>query len=318
MECLSANDPRADNYLNIIQVHDQYENAVEKELSAHDSQEGEARLSNSPLSQGFRAQCIINDTDSMTEPVSPSPPLLDVRDLACAYGSLVALSGATLHVSHGECVCIVGPNGAGKTTLLSNIAGLYRPRSGTIGFNGKQITGLGPERISQLGISMVPEGRRIFGTLTVEENLRLGATVRRRDGRVAEDIERMLELFPVLRDRFRSEAGKLSGGEQQMLAIARALMSRPKLIMIDEPSLGLAPLVIDRVYAILAELRAQAAITIVIVEQNTARIADIADRIHVVRNGRIVLSGSPAEISGTTMIDDAYFGFTTDPPGIGA
>src|SRR4030088_2250258 len=173
MECLSANDSRADNYLNIIQVHDQYENAVEKELSAHDSQEGEARLSNLPLSQGFRAQCIINDTDSMTEPVNPSPPLLDVRDLACAYGSLVALSGATLHVSHGECVCIVGPNGAGKTTLLSNIAGLYRPRSGTIGFNGKQIAGLGPERISQLGISMVPEGRRIFGTLTVEENLRV-------------------------------------------------------------------------------------------------------------------------------------------------
>jgi branched-chain amino acid transport system ATP-binding protein len=247
----------------------------------------------------------------MTGPAPPAAPLLDVSNLSCAYGSLVALSEATLRVGRGECVCIVGPNGAGKTTLLSNIVGLYRPRSGTIHFDGNEIAGLGPERISQLGISMVPEGRRIFGTLTVDENLRLGATVRRRDGHVAEDLERMLVLFPVLRDRFRSEAGKLSGGEQQMLAIARALMSRPKLIMIDEPSLGLAPLIIDRVYATLAELRAQAAITIVIVEQNTARIADIADQIHVVRNGRIVLSGSPAEISGTTMIDDAYFGFTT-------
>jgi branched-chain amino acid transport system ATP-binding protein len=253
----------------------------------------------------------------MTEPASHLVPVLDVQDLDCAYGSMVALSGATLQVSPGECVCIVGPNGAGKTTLLSNICGLYRPKTGTISFDGKPIAGLGPERISQLGISMVPEGRRIFGTLTVEENLRLGATVRRRDGHVAEDLERMLDLFPVLRDRFRSEAGKLSGGEQQMLAIARALMSRPKLIMIDEPSLGLAPLVIDRVYAILAELRAQAAITIIIVEQNTARIADIADRIHVVRSGRIVLSGSPQEISGTTMIDDAYFGFTTETPAIG-
>jgi branched-chain amino acid transport system ATP-binding protein len=245
----------------------------------------------------------------MIEPIITSMPLLEVSNLVCAYGSLVALSDASMNVRPGECVCVVGPNGAGKTTLLSNIAGIHRPRSGDIAFGRKSIGGLGPERIAQLGISLVPERRRIFGTLTVEENIRLGATVRRRDGRVAEDIERLLGIFPVLRDRFRSEAGKLSGGEQQMLAIARALMSRPKLIMIDEPSLGLAPLVIDRVYAILAELRAQASITIVIVEQNTARIADIADRIHVVRNGRIVLSGSPTEIGGTTMIDDAYFGF---------
>ena len=246
-------------------------------------------------------------TMSMT-PVQP--PLLAVSRLTCAYGSLVALSDATLEVRHGECICIVGPNGAGKTTLLSNIAGLYRPQAGSIAFNGKEIAGLGPERISRLGISMVPEGRRIFGTLSVAENLRLGATVRRRDGHVAEDIERMLEQFPVLRERFRSEAGKLSGGEQQMLAIARALMGRPKLILIDEPSLGLAPLVIDRVYAILAELRAKGAVSIIIVEQNTARIAEIADRIHVVRNGRIVLSGTPAEIGSSSMIDDAYFGFT--------
>lgn len=243
-----------------------------------------------------------------------APPLLSIGNLTCAYGSMVALSGASFDVSTGECVCIVGPNGAGKTTLLSNVAGLYRPHAGTIEFEGKAIAGLGAERVSQLGISMVPEGRRIFGTLTVEENLRLGATVRRRDGHVAEDIERMLVQFPVLRDRFRFEAGKLSGGEQQMLAIARALMSKPKLIMIDEPSLGLAPLVIDRVYAILTELRAQGAIAIIIVEQNTARIADIADRIHVVRSGRIVLSGTNDEIGGSAVIDDAYFGFDAGEP----
>ena len=238
-----------------------------------------------------------------------SQSLLAIDNLTCGYGAMVALSGASFEVGAGECVCIVGPNGAGKTTLLSNVAGLYRPQAGGIVFEGKSIAGLGAERISQLGISMVPEGRRIFGTLTVEENLRLGATVRRRDGKVAEDIESMLTAFPVLRQRFRSEAGKLSGGEQQMLAIARALMSKPKLIMIDEPSLGLAPLVIDRVYAILAALRAKGAITIIIVEQNTARIADIADRIHVVRSGRVVLSGTPAEIGGNDAIDDAYFGF---------
>lgn len=243
-----------------------------------------------------------------------SGPLLSVSDLTCGYGPMVALSGASLAVALGECVCIVGPNGAGKTTLLSNIAGLYRPQSGRIEFEGNSIAGLNAERISQLGISMVPEGRRIFGTLTVEENLRLGATVRRRDGQVAQDMERMLVQFPILRERFRSEAGKLSGGEQQMLAIARALMSKPKLIMIDEPSLGLAPLIVDRVYAILAELRAQGAITIIIVEQNTARIADIADRIHVVRSGRIVLSGTQAEIGGSDVIDDAYFGFENGTP----
>ncbi len=242
------------------------------------------------------------------------PPLLAVSRVTCAYGSLVALSDATLDVGHGECICIVGPNGAGKTTLLSNIAGLYRPLTGSITFAGNEIAGLGPERVSRLGISMVPEGRRIFGTLSVGENLRLGATVRRRDGHVAEDIERMLDQFPVLRERFRAEAGKLSGGEQQMLAIARALMGRPRLILIDEPSLGLAPLVIDRVYAILAELRAQGSVSIMIVEQNTARIADIADRIHVVRNGRIVLSGTPGEIGSSSVIDDAYFGFSDAAP----
>jgi branched-chain amino acid transport system ATP-binding protein len=247
-------------------------------------------------------------SSDVVEPVN-SKPLLEVTDLVCAYGSLVAVSNASMKVRQGECVCVVGPNGAGKTTLLSNIAGVHSPRSGNISLNGKLIDGFGPERIAKLGVSLVPEGRRIFGTLTVEENMRIGATVRRRSGGVAEDIERLLTIFPVLRTRFRTEAGKLSGGEQQMLAIARALMSRPILLLIDEPSLGLAPLVIDRVYEVLAELRARTSITILIVEQNTARISDIADRIHVVRNGSIVLSGSPNELGGTNVIDDAYFGF---------
>jgi branched-chain amino acid transport system ATP-binding protein len=247
-------------------------------------------------------------TRDVIEPLA-AKPLLEITDLVCAYGPLVAVSNASMSIRQGECVCIVGPNGAGKTTLLSNIAGVHAPRSGSIFLNGKLIDGFGPERIAKLGVSLVPEGRRIFGTLTIEENMRIGATVRRRSGGVAEDIERLLTIFPVLRTRFRTEAGKLSGGEQQMLAIARALMSRPILLLIDEPSLGLAPLVIDRVYEVLAELRANSSITIVIVEQNTARIADIADRIHVVRNGRIVLSGTPSELAGTDAIDDAYFGF---------
>jgi branched-chain amino acid transport system ATP-binding protein len=240
-------------------------------------------------------------------------PLLSVENLECAYGTFLALSGATLSVGPGECVCIVGPNGAGKTTLVSNIAGLFRPRAGRILFDGTEIAGLGPERVSRLGIALVPEGRRIFGSLTVEENLRLGATVRAKDGRVQEDIERTFAQFPVLKDRYRFQAGKLSGGEQQMLAIARALMSKPRLIMIDEPSLGLAPLVIDRVYDVLARLRAEGEIGMIIVEQSTARIADIADRVHVVRNGRFVLMRRSGELTSDAL-DEAYFGFGAATP----
>jgi branched-chain amino acid transport system ATP-binding protein len=248
----------------------------------------------------------------MTSPVPDPTPLpaahLAVRGLTAAYGGFVALTGIDLDVAPGGCVCVVGPNGAGKTTLLSNIAGLFRPRAGSIALAGREIGGLGAEEIARLGVAMVPEGRRIFGTMTVEENLRLGATVRRRDGGVAADIERVLDTFPILRERFRGQAGKLSGGEQQMLAIARALMAKPKLMMIDEPSLGLAPIVVDKVYEVLADLR-RGGLTLVIVEQNTARIADIADRIHVLRGGRLVLSLDPGQLDDAALLDEAYFGY---------
>jgi len=246
-------------------------------------------------------------------------PHLAVRGLTAAYGGFVALTDIDIDVAAGGCVCVVGPNGAGKTTLLSNIAGLFRPRAGSITLAGQEsgeleIGGLGAETIARLGVAMVPEGRRIFGTMTVEENLRLGATVRRRDGGVAADIERVLDTFPILRERFRGQAGKLSGGEQQMLAIARALMAKPKLMMIDEPSLGLAPIVVDKVYEVLAGLR-RGGLTLVIVEQNTARIADIADRIHVLRGGRMVLSLDPGQLDDAALLDEAYFGYGAEAVG---
>ncbi len=241
-------------------------------------------------------------------------PYLAVRGLTAAYGGFVALSDIDLDVAAGGCVCVVGPNGAGKTTLLSNIAGLFRPRAGSITLAGRDIGGLGAETIARLGVAMVPEGRRIFGSMTVEENLRLGATVRRHDGGVAADIERVLDTFPILRERFRGQAGKLSGGEQQMLAIARALMAKPKLMMIDEPSLGLAPIVVDKVYEVLADLR-RSGLTLVIVEQNTARIADIADRIHVLRGGRMVLSLDPGQLDDAALLDEAYFGYGAEAVG---
>ncbi|GAB4070875.1 ABC transporter ATP-binding protein [Ancylobacter sonchi] len=234
--------------------------------------------------------------------------MLRVDRVECGYGPFTALRDASLTVAPGECVCIVGPNGAGKTTLVSNIAGMFTPRSGRIVLNDSEIGGLGAEKVARLGVSLVPEGRRIFGSLTVEENLRLGATVRRGDG-LADDVDLALTRFPILRERYRSQAGKLSGGEQQMLAIARALMSRPRLIMIDEPSLGLAPLVVDKVYEVLLELRNQQALGMIVVEQSTARIADIATRLHVVRTGRIVATLDGDEISSSTALDDAYFGF---------
>jgi len=241
-------------------------------------------------------------------------PHLAVRGLTAAYGAFVALTEIDLDVAPGGCVCVVGPNGAGKTTLLSNIAGLFRPRAGEITLAGRNIGGLGAEEIARLGVAMVPEGRRIFGTMTVEENLKLGATVRRHDGGVAADIERVLDTFPILRERFRGQAGKLSGGEQQMLAIARALMAKPKLMMIDEPSLGLAPIVVDKVYEVLADLR-KGGLTLVIVEQNTARIADIADRIHVLRGGRMVLSLDPGQLDDAALLDEAYFGYGAEAVG---
>jgi branched-chain amino acid transport system ATP-binding protein len=232
--------------------------------------------------------------------------LLDVRALDVRYGAIVAVRGVDLHIDEGEIVAIVGPNGAGKTSLLSTIAGIVRPRTGSIALAGRSLTGIALEDVVRHGVALVPEGRNIFATLTVEQNLRLGATIRR-DADVAGDIAGVFKDFAILGERRNQPAGQLSGGEQQQLAIARALLSRPRLLLLDEPSLGLAPAIIDNVYARLAAVRASG-VSILLVEQNAARALGVADRAYVMSRGAFTLEGSPAAIAEHADFDAAYFG----------
>lgn len=234
--------------------------------------------------------------------------MLNVEGLRAGYGRLTALNSIDLTVARGEIVFVVGPNGAGKSTLLKTIAGLQAPFGGTITFEGSRINGMAPEKLCREGLVLVPEGRHIFRTLTVEENLALGGMGRKDKDVLAGDLEHVLDTFPILRSRFKGVAGHLSGGEQQQLAIARAILQQPALIMIDEPSLGLAPLVIDQVYDSLRALNRDG-MTLLIVEQSTARILDLADRVYVLRNGNVVLSGKVDEIGGDKALEDAYFGY---------
>jgi len=236
--------------------------------------------------------------------------LLSIDNIVVHYGHLAAVRGISIEVEQGEIVCIVGPNGAGKSTTLLTVGGALSPSSGTIRFEGRTIAGAEPEEIARLGLAIVPEGRHIFATLTVNENLRIGAGMRRDRHQFAQDFERVLSYFPRLAERLRFPAGRLSGGEQQMLAIGRALLTKPRLIAIDEPSLGLAPLVVDQVYEILAELRRRENLTMLIVEQSTRRAVQCADRIYVLRSGRIELAGSSSELTGGRLLERAYFGFT--------
>ncbi|MCC7482036.1 MAG: ABC transporter ATP-binding protein [Hyphomicrobiales bacterium] len=217
-----------------------------------------------------------------------------------------------LTVGKGEVVFVVGPNGAGKSTLLRTIAGLMSPTSGEITFQERRINGSAPEQLCRRGLSLIPEGRHIFKTLTVEENLRVGAIVRHDKSALRHDLETVLDTFPILRERYKGVAGHLSGGEQQQLAIARAILQRPLLLMIDEPSFGLAPLVIDQVYDRLRKLN-EDGLTLLIVEQSTARIMDFASRIFVTRNGHVVLEGTPDTLQDGEAVDAAYFGFETKP-----
>jgi branched-chain amino acid transport system ATP-binding protein len=235
--------------------------------------------------------------------------MLDVKDLHVSYGRLTALHGVTLRVEAGEVVCIVGPNGAGKSTVLASIAGGARPQAGAICLEGKSLVGKAPEVISRLGVALVPEGRHVFATLSVEENLRIGSYQRRDRENVKADFERMLELFPRLRERLQQPAGRLSGGEQQMLVICRALMTAPRLVMIDEPSLGLAPKIVDQVYDVLLDMRRQRSVTLLINEQSSERVLKFADRIYVLRNGRVRLEGRAADLRDGRAIMSAYFGF---------
>jgi branched-chain amino acid transport system ATP-binding protein len=234
-------------------------------------------------------------------------PILAVRDLTVRYGNLTAVQGVSLEVGDGELVGLIGPNGAGKSTTLAAIAGFLTPASGSIEFRGAHVAGEAPERIVRRGIAVVPEGRHIFGTLSVAENLQLGTTPVGDRAAAAETLESVLELFPILKTYYRSSAAKLSGGEQQQLAIARALLSRPRLLLLDEPSLGLAPLMVDTVFDKLALLR-QTGTTILLVEQNAVATVELADRTYVLRTGRIVTSGSREKLLETTDFAEAYLG----------
>jgi branched-chain amino acid transport system ATP-binding protein len=237
--------------------------------------------------------------------------LLKVDNIRVHFSRLEAVRGVSLEVAEGEVVCIVGPNGAGKSTTLLSIAGVLSPTFGSISYDGQSLTNLAPEAIARRGISLVPEGRHVFGRLTVEENLRMGTGMRRDRAAVRDDIQQVLAQFPILKDRWRGLAGKLSGGEQQQLVIARALMTRPRLVLIDEPALGLAPRIIEQVYQLLAELRTQRGLTLLVVEQSTERALRFADRIYVLRSGRIELTGTSAELAKNSQLEQAYFGFRT-------
>ena len=233
--------------------------------------------------------------------------MLTVENLAVHYARVPAVQGVSLRVEEGETVGLIGPNGAGKTTTLSAITGLIRPSAGSITFEGESLIGCTPEQIVRQRIALVPEGRHIFGSLTVEENLRLAVFGGRDRAAANDDLSRTVERFPVLKRYYRSTAGKLSGGEQQQLAIGRALITRPRLLLLDEPSLGLAPLVVDEVFGALQELRQQG-MTILLVEQNAARTVEFADRTYVLRTGRVALSGTRDELSASGSLIDSYLG----------
>lgn len=233
--------------------------------------------------------------------------LLRVEDLVVQYGRIAALNGISLTVAPGEIVAIVGPNGAGKTTLLSAIAGLVRPVAGAIDFAGVAVIGQPLERTVRRGIALVPEGRHVFVGLSVLENLRIGAVTRKDRAAVAREIDRFMQVFPILGARRDEPAGRLSGGEQQMLVIARAMLSAPRLLMLDEPSLGLAPNITERVYALVAALREQG-VTVLVVEQNADRALRAADRTYVLNAGLVRLAGASAALAADPGFEAAYFG----------
>ena len=235
--------------------------------------------------------------------------LLAVDNLTVRYGRLTALRGVTLAIDEGEILFVTGPNGAGKSTLLNAIAGVVPPVSGNITFGETSIVAAPPEQIARLGFSMVPEGRNVFGALTVEENLKVGAGMRPDKHQIAADLDTVYGEFPVLADRRHAVAGMLSGGQQQMLVIGRALMTAPRLIAIDEPSLGLAPKIIDQVYEILVRLHAERRLTLLIVEQSSTRAMMTGGRMILMRGGRIVLEGPAGEMVKDERLKQAYFGF---------
>ena len=233
--------------------------------------------------------------------------MLTLKSVQAGYGRLPVLKGISVHVRPGEVVTLIGGNGAGKTTTLRTISGLLPPRKGAIDFASHDLTRLPPERIVTLGLALVPEGRRVFRTLSVTANLELGAYHRRDKSEVRRDLEDIRARFPILKERAHQAAGTLSGGEQQILAIGRALMARPRLLMLDEPSMGLAPRMVTQVYHILAELKAQGT-TLLLVEQNARAALKVADRGYVLETGRIILDGAASDLREDPEVQRAYLG----------
>ena len=233
-------------------------------------------------------------------------PVLEVEDIHTYYGAIEALKGISLTVNEGEIVTLIGSNGAGKSTTLRSISGLTPPRTGTIKFRGKEIHGLLGYQVAELGIAQSPEGRHVFSRMTVLENLEMGAFTRN-DPNVRDDIERVYELFPRLKERSKQKAGTMSGGEQQMLAMGRALMANPKLLLLDEPSLGLAPVIVDKIYEIIREIN-QRGVTILLVEQNANYALDVSKRGYVLETGRVVLSNDSESLRNDPEVMKAYLG----------
>ena len=233
--------------------------------------------------------------------------LLSVDSIHTFYGAIEALKGITLEVQEGEIVTLIGSNGAGKSTTLRSISGLTPPREGSIRFDGQEIGETPPEDIVRLGISQSPEGRKIFPRMTVNENLDLGAYLRRDTDQIAADIDRVFELFPRLKERERQKAGTMSGGEQQMLAIGRALMANPKLLLLDEPSMGLAPILVERIYETIAEINKQGT-TILLVEQNANYALEVSQRAYVLETGTVALTDESDKLRENPEVQDAYLG----------
>ena len=233
--------------------------------------------------------------------------MLEIKDIHTYYGNIHALKGVSLTVSQGEVVTLIGSNGAGNTTTLRTIQGLLRPRQGTVLFEGKPLEALSTEAIVRLGISQSPEGRLIFPRMTVQENLEMGAYLRNDTLGIKSDMEKALNLFPRLRERISQKGGTLSGGEQQMLAIARALMSRPRLLLLDEPSMGLAPMLVSQIFAIVRDINAEGT-TILLVEQNARMALSVAHRGYVIQTGQVVVAGTASDLQSNETVRKAYLG----------
>lgn len=240
-----------------------------------------------------------------------SDNILEIKDLVVSYGGIEAVKGISFDVPKGKIVTLIGANGAGKSTILKTVAGVVKPKNASILFEGAEIAGKTPDFIVSKGVTLVPEGRRVFPNLTVSENLKIGAYLRKDKKAIQKDTEHVYELFPRLKERSWQLAGTLSGGEQQMLAVGRALMSSPKLIMMDEPSLGLAPLVVQDIFSIIRQINSEG-ITVLLIEQNANMALKIADKAYVMETGRITREGTGAELLADETIKEAYLGKTKD------